>query len=198
MLLSREHLISSIRSIQPTYDSLSCIIEYIMLFRGELEAILDVIMKESKNSNAHTNLFIMYMLNELSVKLSCAEDSNKDQEIKSVKKALKEVLKTGRKRVDSMTAHGTPGLKKAAGVLTTKYNEMEKLLYMKPEEIKAQSAKKEAVLEKKEKRTEEVNNSKEDIDEKYLDIEYLESLCKKKDKKSVIKYIKELKKNHVE
>ncbi|EHY64882.1 hypothetical protein NERG_01938 [Nematocida ausubeli] len=197
MLLSREYLISSIRTIQPTYDSLSCVIEYILLFINSLDCITDIIIKEAKNSNACTNLFILYLLNELLVKLNATEESRKAHasNIKTVKNTLKEILKIGQKKIDIIKANSTEALKNTAVTLSKKFKEIEELIHSKQESTKAGKAEsKEKKKRETTKTAEKVEEKKEEIDETYLDIEYLESLCRKKDVKGVIKYIKELKK----
>ncbi|KAI5191072.1 hypothetical protein NEMIN01_1341 [Nematocida minor] len=183
MLLSREYVIAAIRTLQPTYDSLSALVEYIVLFPIELQIITDIVLHESKTSNAYTNLFILYLLNELLNKQTKSADvfSQNPSAKETIKLTLKEVLRVGKQKVEQMKNTSTNAFKKSAEQLSIKYDEIEKLVF------KDKDTKREEIAEKPAEKS-------ADPAETYLDIEYLESLCKKKDKKKILKYIKELKK----
>lgn len=190
MLLSREHIIASVRALQPTYSSLITLVEYITLFPNEFSMIIDIILKESINSNPYSNLFILYLLNELLNKQIKQNDISKDRKdsIDTVKVAIKDILRRGKHSIEEMALSSTTGFKKSAKELSAKYDEIEKLVYKeeKKEEIQCTQV---------EETTKDTKDSREiDSEETYLDIEYLENLCKKKDKKKILKYIKELRK----
>ncbi|KAI5190880.1 hypothetical protein NECID01_1175 [Nematocida sp. AWRm77] len=160
MLLCREFLISSVRKVQPTYDSLSVLSEYLLLFWKESDTIVNVLLKESERGNAYNNLFLLYLINELLTK-GCTD--------KAVLKAGKSVLKTGKKKVAELMEHSTDNLKASAKELGAKYQEIEHLW----------------TVPKKEKREAKID----------LDLEYLESLCKEKNQKKILEYIKEAEKD---
>lgn len=118
MLLCREFLISSVRNVQPTYDSLSVLSEYLLLFWSDADRILDIILRESATGNAYNNLFLVYLINELLNK-GCAD--------KRVLKVGKAVLKAGKKKVLELSENSTERLKRSAKELNEKYLEMERL-----------------------------------------------------------------------
>lgn len=186
MLLSREHIISSVRFLQPTYSSLNALIEYIMLFPDSFSVIIDIILKESHCSNPYTNLFILYLLNELHNKQIKQEESagGNKQHIEIIRAAMKDILERGKSKIEEIAANSTPGFKKSAKELAQKYHEIEKLVYKKDTPAEEASPVEESKETSKEKGSPESR----------LDIEYLENLCKKKDKGRILEYIKDLKK----
>ncbi|KAH9385211.1 uncharacterized protein NEMAJ01_0107 [Nematocida major] len=179
MLISREHIISGVRTLQPTYDSINTMVEYIMLFPEELPSVIEIILSESATSNAHSNLFILYLLNELLAKHTCASEDAEAQEknMRIITDALKNVLHTGMQKADFLSKNSTEGLKKSAGFLKSKYHEIEKIINKKRDSNSADA-----------NEAGEISSEME----AYLDIDYLESMCKRKDKKGILKYIKDL------
>ncbi|KAI5180158.1 hypothetical protein NEOKW01_0487 [Nematocida sp. AWRm80] len=201
MLLSREFLISSLRKLQPTYDSLNVLSEYILLFDDDTDSIIEVLHTEAQNSNAYSVLFMVYLLNEL---------------IKKNPKGIKykeiglEVLKIGKKKVAELEKTGNSTFSKSAPALKRKYLDIQALWAAMEKEAQE---KQEPSLEPNAVNTTNINNiingvheaktndilnavseSKTSTDNSNLDITYLQSLCQQKNEKELISYIKKISK----
>ncbi|KAI5171624.1 hypothetical protein NEFER03_0946 [Nematocida sp. LUAm3] len=166
MLLCREYIVSSIKELKPTYESLGVLSEYIVMFFGEKEAILPLIRKEGEEGNAYGNLLLLYLLNEILVK----KGSEKD-----IISLGKSILEMGRQKALIQKNTSTQALKASAKELLNRFAEIERLWEKFSEDKKDSSV--------------PSKTSSADIDEDLLDLDYLEDLCKKKDKKNIIKYL---------
>ncbi|OAG28822.1 hypothetical protein NEDG_00961 [Nematocida displodere] len=163
MLLSKEYLISCIRFIKPTYESLSGLVEYILLFPGDLDVILEIIIEEAERVNVYSTLFIVYLINELMSKLSPPSPS--------VMLAGKKVFGLGKKKLAEIDGKSTEALSASIKELKEKYADIEALWSGSvPEPVPSKRL-----------------PAEEDID-----LDYLESLCQKNDKKKVMEYIQVL------
>ncbi|KAI5187781.1 hypothetical protein NEHOM01_2362 [Nematocida homosporus] len=170
MLLCREFLVAAIRELKPTYDSLGVLSEYINLFKDEIDSVIAIILQESENSNAYGNLLLVYLLNELMVKGKIE---------KNLLKVGRQVLKTGQQKVQEVELGSTEGLKKSARELQGKFGEIEKLWSK-------------AAKSKEKDRTGLGSDKKVIAGEDMIDIEYLEDLCRKKDRSRIWEYINSL------
>lgn len=164
MLLCREYIVSSIKELKPTHESLGVLSEYILLFFGEKEAILPLIRREAEEGNAYGNLLLLYLLNEILVKKGAEKD---------LLSLGKSILEMGRKKAGIQGSTSTKALKASAKELLSRFSEIERLWEKLSEEKKASLGKQPA----------------SDIDEDLLDLDYLEDLCKRKDKKQILKYL---------
>lgn len=166
MLLCREYFIFAVRTLQPTYDSLGVLAEYIILFQNDLPSILEILQREVEEGNSYSNLCILYLLNEVQNRGCCSLPL---QEL-----GLR-IFKEGKKKLEEQIQNSTPAFQLSAKDLLQRFLDVENI-WKHPPETGAD-------------RPNEPSRPAEEVD---VDMEYLEDLCSKKDKKKIVKYFQKV------
>lgn len=174
MLLSKEFLIQSIQRLVPTTEALSVLSAYIICFQQHLPAILEIIAREHEQSNIYHRLYIIYLLNELLIRIEEGEHKQRlaKEGVRIYKSSISAVLQS---------IEETKDLQKSKVALLKRYLQIKKVWaqrkFASAQELEVDEAKvKELVAE----------------DDDKMDYEYVIHLAKKKDKSALVKYVNEL------